>query len=78
MAPWSLCRVEKFQKSQFNQYVSKSEQPVLVAVLSLYQELRRSGWAIIFITGRDEDLRDVTSKNLRDAGYDDWAELILR
>ncbi|CAM6099945.1 unnamed protein product [Calypogeia fissa] len=70
--------VEKFQKSLFNQYVSKSEQPALMAVLSLYQELRQNGWSIIFITGRDEESREATSKNLQNAGYDEWAELILR
>lgn len=71
-------RVEKFQKAVFNEYVAQSKQPVMKAALALYQELLQNNWAIIFITGRDEEARSYTSKNLRDAGYESWAELILR
>ncbi|KAG6552701.1 hypothetical protein Mapa_005648 [Marchantia paleacea] len=70
--------VEKFQKAIFNEYVAQSKQPVMKAALALYQELLLNNWAIIFITGRDEEARSYTSKNLRDAGYESWAELILR
>ncbi len=39
---------------------------------------QEAGIAVIFITGRKEDTREVTARNLAAAGYKDWAELVLR
>ncbi|KAL2630425.1 hypothetical protein R1flu_015111 [Riccia fluitans] len=70
--------VDKFQKALFNAYVSESKQPVIKPALSLYEELQRNKWSIFFLTGRDEESRSYTAKNLQNAGYGNYTELILR
>ncbi len=46
--------------------------------LELYRAALARGVAVFFITGRPESLREVTERNLRAAGYDRWAALILK
>ncbi|KAL3688312.1 hypothetical protein R1sor_014621 [Riccia sorocarpa] len=70
--------VDKFQKTLFNAYVSESKQTVIKPALSLYEELLQNKWSIFFLTGRDEEARAYTSKNLETAGYKNYTELILR
>ena len=36
------------------------------------------GVAVFFITGRDETQRAATERNLRSAGYSDYAELLMQ
>lgn len=52
--------------------------PAIAATLKLYQAARAAGVAVFFITGRKEAERAVTEANLRAAGYDGWARLVLR
>ena len=51
---------------------------VIEPTLAVYQEARRDGVTVFFITGRDESMRDATVRNLADAGYTDYAELVLQ
>ena len=51
---------------------------VIAPTLALFNMARAAGVAIFFITGRPEDERDATAKNLRSAGYDGWAGLTLK
>jgi acid phosphatase len=46
--------------------------------LRLFKAARARGVAVFFITGRHEDERAATERNLRQAGYDGWAGLVLR
>jgi predicted secreted acid phosphatase len=45
--------------------------------LALYQYAQSKGIAQFFITGRREDLRPYTIKNLQKAGYSNWKDLHL-
>lgn len=49
--------------------------PVLAPTLALYTLARAHGVAAFFITGRDEPQRAATERNLKDAGYTDYARL---
>ncbi|MGH3582696.1 MAG: HAD family acid phosphatase [Mycobacterium sp.] len=51
---------------------------VIEPTLAVYQEARKDGVTVFFITGRDESMRDATVRNLADAGYTDYAELVLQ
>jgi len=58
--------------------VEKGKDPGYDASLRLYKALKKLGFTIILLTGRDEGHRSVTEKNLRDAGYFGWNRLLLR
>ena len=51
---------------------------VIGPTLALFNAAKAAGVAIFFITGRPEDERDATAKNLRAAGYEGWAGLTLK
>ncbi|KAM7519487.1 hypothetical protein LguiB_018449 [Lonicera macranthoides] len=69
---------EIFDEKSFDEWVDMAEAPVLPASLRLYKELQRLGFTIFLLTGRVESQRNVTEKNLRDAGYKNWEKLFLR
>jgi acid phosphatase len=50
----------------------------IVPVLELYNFMRSKGVKIFFITGRGEGARDATVKNLKDVGYAEWEDLVMR
>lgn len=55
-----------------------SEAPSLPASLRLYNELEEMGITVFLLTGRDEYQRNVTEKNLLQAGFSNWKKLFLR
>lgn len=63
---------------QLHQEKLAANAPVIKPMLALYQEAKAHGVAIFFVTGRHESERDATIKNLKLAGYSDWAHLYLR
>jgi predicted secreted acid phosphatase len=46
--------------------------------LDLFKAARAHNVTVFFITGRHGNERDATVKNLKAAGYDGWAGLVLR
>jgi hypothetical protein len=52
----------------------------LKPTLELFNAAKKLDVAVFFITGRPDrpDLRDATVKNLKQAGYDGWQDLIMR
>lgn len=69
---------EVFDESSYNEWAEKAKAPAIPASLSLYKELQERGFKIFLLTGRSEDQRNSTEKNLHYAGYSDWERLILR
>lgn len=69
---------EPFDEKSFDAWVDLAEAPALPASLNLYKELKRLGFTIFLLTGRSENQRNVTGKNLLFAGYYDWERLLLR
>jgi len=68
--PRGPCGVKAWEQS------SRSE--AIAPMLGLFRAVRAKGVAVFFITGRREDERAATERNLRQAGYDGWAGLVLR
>jgi acid phosphatase len=64
----------------FNDWVMSGKSKAIAGTLALVNAARARNVAVFFITGRHEGqaLRDVTVKNLKAAGYDGWAGLVLR
>jgi len=52
--------------------------PPIRPVLELFRAARARGVAVFFITGRRENQRAGTEKNLRDAGFEGWAGVAMR
>ena len=67
-----------YSKDVWDRWVEEGRAPAIASTLHFYQEAQRLGVAVFFITGRSEDQRSATEKNLRGAGYAQWAGLILR
>jgi predicted secreted acid phosphatase len=59
------------------QSMKKSDAKPIQPMLALYDYAQTKGIAQFFVTGRKEDLRAVTIKNLEKAGYSGWKKLYL-
>ncbi len=57
---------------------SIAHDPAITPVLELYNDAKSKGVAVLFLTGRPNAQREVTTENLSEAGYKDWVELIMR
>ncbi len=62
----------------FNAWVNSARAPAIPGTLRLYNEARRLGVDVFFLTGRPEAQRAATEQDLRGAGFHDWKQLILR
>jgi predicted secreted acid phosphatase len=69
---------EAYNDTAFEAWVEEGRQPVLPATLELFNNLTKLGFEIFFVTGRDEDKRNVTVENLTNVGYRGWTDLLLR
>lgn len=67
-----------YDPAQWNRWVQLAAAPAIPGTMRFYQEARRLGVAVFFITGRPESQRAATEKNLRGQGYTEWTGLVLR
>ncbi len=51
--------------------------PPIEPTMRLYRHAKSLNVAVFFITGRPENQREATERNLRAVGYDTWTELIM-
>jgi len=68
----------EYNGNAFNAWVSSAKAPAIPGTLRIYQEAKRLGVSVFFITGRPESQRAVTEQNLRGQGFDNWQQLALR
>ena len=64
--------------AQVKLYPPPAADPPIVPVLELYKFAKSHGLAVFFVTGRQENQRAVTEKNLRDADYPAWDGLLMQ
>ncbi|KAF2323485.1 hypothetical protein P3X46_011071 [Hevea brasiliensis] len=69
---------DPYNATLFNKWVLEGKAPALPESLNLYRKLQSLGIKIVFITGRTEDQRTVTTNNLKKAGYRSWLKLVLK
>ena len=67
-----------YDKAAFTAWVESAQAPAIPGTLRLYKEAQRLGVSVIFLTGRPEAQRAATELNLRNQGFQDWQQLILR
>ncbi len=77
---WPYQREQRFRydPDTFDAWVQAAEAPIAPGIEPLYRAARENGVAIFFITGRHEDQRSATEKNLREVGVGEWQRLYLR
>lgn len=63
---------------QFNQDIERGDAPALEPTLKLYNYAKKNHMAVFFVTGRKENQRQITSHNLKKAGYSAWDGLYLK
>lgn len=57
---------------------NRGKDPVIQPTLELYNFAKANKVAVFFVTGRTEDSRTSTEKNLTEAGFKNWDGLILK
>ncbi|CAN8326445.1 unnamed protein product [Cochlearia groenlandica] len=67
-----------YNSTSFHEFVEKGTSPAFDASMKLYKGIKKLGFTIILLTGRDERERSITEKNLRYAGYSGWETLLVR
>ncbi len=62
----------------FDAWVQQAKAPAIPGTLRVYKEAQRLGMSIFVISGRPEQERAATERNLRAQGFEHWQQLILR
>ena len=65
-------------KPAFDAWVETAKAPAIPGTLRLFNEARRLGVSVFFITGRADPERAATELNLHNQGFQDWQEIIMR
>jgi len=60
------------------QLLLKGNEPAIKPTLSLYQLAIKNNVAVFFVTGRPENVKNITEKVLRDDGYATWAGIYFK
>nr|WP_041597628.1 HAD family acid phosphatase [Granulicella tundricola] len=79
----SYCEMKRedfgYIPEMFNGWVVTPEAAVAVpGMMQVFEEARAKGVAVFFLTGRPEEQRAATERNLKAVGYSGWAGLVLR
>ncbi|PUZ64338.1 hypothetical protein GQ55_3G135800 [Panicum hallii var. hallii] len=70
--------VEPYNRTLFTAYVMDASAPALPETKRLYDRLLALGIKPVILTGRREDKREATAKNLAAAGYAGYEKLLLK
>ncbi len=65
-------------QDQWHKDVNAADAPAIQPMLSLYDNALGNSVTVFFVTGRKESARLATVKNLKQAGFHDWAALYLK
>lgn len=65
-------------RAKVHQTWNEASAPVIKPMLSLYHTALREHVAVFFVTGRAQLFKNPTGKNLKLAGYKEWAGLYLK
>jgi len=78
MAARARCRAEPYNSTLFGEYVQEASAPALPETKRLYDRLLALGIKPVILTGRREDKREATARNLAAAGYTGYEKLLLK
>ena len=63
---------------KYDQFIRSGRETAIQPTLKLVLQAQKQGVAVIFLTGRKEEYREVTTANLKRTGYENWTKLIMR
>ena len=66
-----------YDSKVFDAWVQSAQAPAIFGSLRVFKEAQKLGVSVFFITGRHEDERDATERNLREQGFENWQQLTL-
>ncbi|XP_057977455.1 acid phosphatase 1-like isoform X2 [Malania oleifera] len=66
-----------YNATAINEWVMEGKAPAVPGVILLYKQLVKLGYKVVFLTGRTENQRQITTQNLNNVGYHSWENLIL-
>jgi 5'-nucleotidase (lipoprotein e(P4) family) len=69
---------KQYQPQLWDQWVEEGEASAIPESVAFYQWLKKQGYAVYFISGRREKLREITVKNLSRMGIKDYQGLYLK
>jgi len=72
------CTLAPQEPCGFDAWINSKKAEAIRPTLDLFKAAKAKGVAIFFISARREEQRSVTIENLKSAGYDGWADLILK
>ena len=80
LSNWALMARDDFGyiSERWHAWVESAEAEAIPAVRETYRTAKRAGVAVIFLTGRKARDRMATELNLKRAGMEDYAELIVK
>ena len=67
-----------YDSIKYDQFIRSGRETVIQPTLKLAIQAQKQGVSVIFLTGRKEGYREVTTANLKRTGYENWAKLIMR
>ncbi len=59
-------------------WIESAKAPAIPGTFRIFQDAKRLGVSVFFLTGRPEAQRPATVLNLHNQGFSDWQELIMR
>jgi predicted secreted acid phosphatase len=72
------CTLVPGEPCGFDRWIADQIADPILPTLKLFNVAKTKGVAVFFISTRREDQRAATVNNLRAAGYDGWADLLLK
>ena len=80
LSNWRFLVHEQFatRSGPFERWADLHSDEVLRPTLQLFHEAKGAGIPVFFITGRPENLRTATVRQLHRAGFSGWSELYMR
>jgi acid phosphatase len=67
-----------YDSKVFDAWVQSAQAPAIPGSLRIYKKAQGLGVSVFFITGRHEDEREATERNLRAQGFENWQQLTMR
>ncbi|MDI1319205.1 MAG: HAD family acid phosphatase [bacterium] len=67
-----------YMPKDWDTWVVSGRAPAIIPVQTIYDTAVRGKVDVFFITGRGEEQRSSTERNLRDVGYDTWARIYFK
>ena len=67
-----------YNSKEWNAWAEKANAPAIKPTFDLFNQGKKQGVAIFLITGRGDELRKATEKNLGKAGFSGWVKLYTK